>query len=42
MVRPGAHGDVDTLGVITGSLQSQQGGGAWVHGHVVVLGIGAV
>lgn len=39
---PWAHGDVDTLGIITCSLHGQQGGGTWIHGHVVVFGIGAV
>lgn len=39
---PWAHGDVDALGVVTGSLRGQQDGGAGIHGHVVVFGIGAV
>lgn len=39
---PRAHGDVDTLGTITCSLQSQQGGGAWIHRYVVVFGMGAI
>lgn len=37
-----AHGDVGALGVVACSLQGQQGGGAGVHGHVVVFGVGAV
>lgn len=43
VVWPRAHGDVDTLGVITSSAsQSQQVEEPGVHGHAVVLGIGAV
>lgn len=39
---PWAHGDVGALGMVTSSLHGQQAGGAWVHGHVVVLRIGAI
>lgn len=39
---PRAHGDVDTLGVITRTLHGQQARGTWIHGHVVVFGVGAV
>lgn len=37
-----AHGDVDTLGIISCSLHGQQCGGTWIHGQVVVFGIGAI
>lgn len=37
---PWAHGDVEALGIITCSLQ--QGGGTWIHGHVVVFRIAAI
>lgn len=39
---PWAHGDVDTLGIVACSLHGQQGGGAWIHGHIVVFGIDAI
>lgn len=42
VMRPWAHGDVDTLGTVPCSLHGQQGRGAWIHGHVVIFRIGTV
>lgn len=39
---PWAHGDVDTMGIIACSVHGQQGGGTWIHGHVVVFRTGAI